>query len=381
MSKNIKLNMSRRIRRTPYTNRVEKHGVSDFTVVNHMLLPKRFKKSIEDDYWHLSKEVQIWDVSCQRQVQISGPDAFKLVQKMTPRSLENMEIGKCFYIPMLNENAGMINDPVLLKLEDDMFWISIADSDILLWAKGYALGLNLDVEIIEPDVYPLAIQGPKSEELLTAVFGEDIKKIKFFNFRIVDFMGTKQIIARSGYSKQDGFEIYFKTHEQYFDNVEMGEKLWDTIWEAGKKFNISPGCPNLIDRIEGGLMSYGNDFTGENNPLECNLEKYCKKNVSHDFIGKQALTKIHNDGVKQRMKGIIFEGDPCSGIGQPLPVFSKDNKMIGQITSGIYSPRVRKNIGLSMILKEYWDEGQDVIVQTLDGHKNNGTITSLPFPD
>jgi dimethylsulfoniopropionate demethylase len=381
MSKNIKLNMSRRIRRTPYTNRVEEHGVSDFTVVNHMLLPKGFKNSIEDDYWHLSKEVQIWDVSCQRQVQISGPDALKLVQKMTPRSLENMEIGKCFYIPMLNENAGMINDPVLLKLEDDMFWISIADSDILLWAKGYALGLNLNVEIIEPDVYPLAIQGPKSEELLTNIFGEDIKKIKFFNFRIVDFMGTKQIIARSGYSKQDGFEIYFKTHEQYFDNVEMGENLWDTIWKAGQQFNISPGCPNLIDRIEGGLMSYGNDFTKENNPLECNLEKYCKKDVSHNFIGKSALTKIHNDGIKQKMKGIIFEGDPCSGIGQPLPVFSKDNKRIGQITSGIFSPRVKKNIGLSMILKDYWDEGRDILVQTTDGQKRNGTITSLPFPD
>ena len=373
--------MSRRIRRTPYTNRVEEHGVSDFTVVNHMLLPKGFKNSIEDDYWHLSKEVQIWDVSCQRQVQISGPDALKLVQKMTPRSLENMEIGKCFYIPMLNENAGMINDPVLLKLEDDMFWISIADSDILLWAKGYALGLNLNVEIIEPDVYPLAIQGPKSEELLTNIFGEDIKKIKFFNFRIVDFMGTKQIIARSGYSKQDGFEIYFKTHEQYFDNVEMGENLWDTIWEAGQQFNISPGCPNLIDRIEGGLMSYGNDFTKENNPLECNLEKYCKKDVSHNFIGKSALTKIHNNGIKQKMKGIIFEGDPCSGIGQPLPVFSKDNKRIGQITSGIFSPRVKKNIGLSMILKDYWDEGRDILVQTTDGQKRNGTITSLPFPD
>ena len=284
MLKNIKLNMSRRIRRTPYTNRVEELGVSDFTVVNHMLLPKGFKNSIEEDYWHLSKEVQIWDVSCQRQVQISGPDALKLVQKMTPRSLRNMEIGKCFYIPMLNQSAGMINDPVLLKLEDDMFWISIADSDILLWAKGYALGSNLDVEIVEPDVYPLAIQGPKSEELLASVFGEDIKKIKFFNFRVVDFMGTKQIIARSGYSKQDGFEIYFKTHENYFDKVEMGEKLWDTIWNVGQKFNISPGCPNLIDRIEAGLMSYGNDFTKENNPLECNLEKYCKEDVSHDFI-------------------------------------------------------------------------------------------------
>jgi dimethylsulfoniopropionate demethylase len=381
MTKNIKLNMSRRIRRTPYTNRVEEHGVSDFTVVNHMLLPKGFKNTVEEDYWHLSKEVQIWDVSCQRQVQISGPDAASLIQKLTPRSIKTMEIGKCFYIPMLNENAGMINDPVLLKLDDDMFWISIADSDILLWAKGYALGLNLDVNINEPDVYPLAVQGPKSEELLVSIFGEEIKKIKFFNFRIVDFEGTKQVIARSGYSKQDGFEIYFKVHEKYFDKVEMGEKLWDTIWKAGKKFNISPGCPNLIDRIEGGLMSYGNDFTRENNPFECNLEKYCKDDVPHDFIGKQALTKIKNEGIKQKMMGIIFDGDPCPATGQPLKVLSKDNKKIGQITSGIFSPRIKKNIGLSMILKEYWNVGENVFVQTLDGGKRNGTITSLPFPD
>ncbi|EDZ61098.1 probable aminomethyltransferase, putative [Candidatus Pelagibacter sp. HTCC7211] len=381
MSKNIKLNMSRRIRRTPYTNRVEQHGVSDFTVVNHMLLPKGFKNTVEEDYLHLSKEVQMWDVSCQRQVQICGPDAAKLIQKLTPRSIKDMTIGKCFYIPMLNENAGMINDPVLLKLDDDMFWISIADSDILLWAKGLALGLNLNVVIEEPDVYPLAIQGPKSEELMVSIFGDEIKKIKFFNFRVIDFEGTKQIIARSGYSKQDGFEIYFKVHENYFDKVEMGEKLWDTIWEAGKKFNISPGCPNLIDRIEAGLMSYGNDFTGENNPLECNLEKYCKADASHDFVGKQALTKIQSEGIIQKMRGIIFDGAPCAATGQPLKIFSKDNKRIGQITSGIFSPRIKKNIGLSMILKDYWNVGNEVIIETLDGEKRNGTITSLPFPD
>ena len=345
MSKNIKLNMSRRIRRTPYTNMVEEHGVSDFTVVNHMLLPKGFKNTVETDYWHLSKDVQIWDVSCQRQVQISGPDASKLVQKLTPRSIQKMETGKCFYIPILNESAGMINDPVLLKLDDDMFWISIADSDILLWAKGYAIGLNLDVNIEEPDVYPLAIQGPKSEDLMVSVFGEDIKKIKFFNYRVMDFMGTKQIIARSGYSKQDGFEIYFKTHDKHFNSVEMGEELWKTLWQAGQKYNISPGCPNLIDRIEGGLMSYGNDFTSENNPLECNLDKYCKTEDDHDFIGKEALQKIQKNGVKQKIRGILFDGEPLTGIGQPLPVLSNENKKIGQITSGIYSPRIKKNIG------------------------------------
>ena len=380
MLKNIKLNMSRRIRRTPYTGMVEKHGVSDFTVVNHMLLPKGFKNSVETDYWHLSKEVQIWDVSCQRQVQISGPDASKLVQRLTPRSITKMETGKCFYIPILNENAGMINDPVLLKLDDDMFWISIADSDILLWAKAYALGLNLNVNIQEPDVYPLAIQGPKSESLMIKVFGEDIKKIKFFNFRIMDFEGTKQVVARSGYSKQDGFEIYFKAYDNHFDTIEMGEKLWKTIWDAGQEFNISPGCPNLIDRIEGGLMSYGNDFTNENNPLECNLEQYCKTEVNHEYIGKEALKLIQNNRIKQKIRGIIFEGNPCSGIGQPLPVLSNDNKKIGQITSGIYSPRIKKNIGLSMILKDYWDIGENIFVQMLDGEKRRGTITTLPFP-
>ena len=239
----------------------------------------------------------------------------------------------------------------------------------------------LDVKIEEPDVYPLAIQGPKSEDLMVSIFGEEIRKIKFFNFRVLDFEGTKQIVARSGYSKQDGFEIYFKVHENYFDKIELGEKLWDTIWQAGKVFNISPGCPNLIDRIECGLMSYGNDFTLENNPFECNLDKYCPSDASHEYIGKTALSKIQNEGIKQRMRGIIFDGDPCPATSQPLKVLSKDNKKIGQITSGIFSPRIKKNIGLSMILKDHWEIGEKVIIETLDGDKRNGTITSLPFPD
>ena len=373
--------MSRRIRRTPFTNKVEQCGVSDFTVVNHMLLPKGFKNSVEEDYWHLNEHVQIWDVSCQRQVQISGPDAQKLVQKMTPRSIKNMETGKCFYIPIIDENAGMINDPVLLKLDDDMFWISIADSDILLWAKGLALGSNFDVNVIEPDVYPLAVQGPKSEALMVSIFGEDIKKIKFFNFKIFDFLGTKQIIARSGYSRQDGFEIYFEGFEKHFNGIELGEKLWDTIWKAGQKFNISPGCPNLIDRIEAGLLSYGNDFTKENNPLECNLEKFCSQSENHEFIGSEALKKIKLEGVKQKMRGILFEGDPCLATGKPLLVYSENNKKIGQIASGIYSPKLKKNIGLSMILKDYWHIGQKLIVETYDGKKRKGIITTLPFPE
>ena len=291
------ISKGRRTRETPYTSRIEKQGLTSYTVYNHMLLPTSFGP-LEESYYHLKKHVQIWDVAGERQVEIKGKDSSKLVQLMTCRDLSKSKIGRCYYCPIIDDKAGLINDPVILKLDEEKWWISIADSDVILFAKGLAIGHKFDVNIIEPNVDILAVQGPRSDDLMAKLFGEDIRQLKFFNFKVFDFLGTKQIIARSGYSKQDGFEIYFKGFEKYFDGIEMGEKLWDTIWEAGKKFNISPGCPNLIDRIEGGLMSYGNDFTRENNPFECNLEKYCKDDVLHDFIGKQALTKIKNEGIK-----------------------------------------------------------------------------------
>ena len=265
------LNMSRRIRRTPFTSKVEQHGVRGFSVVNHMLLPKTFNKTVEEDYWHLREHVQIWDVSVQRQVQISGKDSKKLIQLITPRNISTCEIGKCMYLPITDQYAGMINDPVLLMLDENKFLAFYSDSDVLLYCKGLAIGKNLDVRIYEPDVSPLAIQGPKSFELMAEVFGDKILNLKFYQFSSFDFRGTKQIVARSGYSKQGGFEIYLS-------NSELGNELWDAIWDKGQKYDLSPGCPNLIERIEGGLLSYGNEFTIDDNPLECGLENYCSLN-------------------------------------------------------------------------------------------------------
>ena len=366
------LNMSRRIRRTPFTDKVESCGVTGFTVVNHMLLPKSFDKTVEDDYWHLRENVQIWDVSCQRQVEIIGPDAEKLVQIMTPRFIGKMNIGQCLYIPLLDENAGIINDPVLLKLNKNHFWLSIADSDVLLWTKGLAFGFNLDVKILEPEIFPLAVQGPKAEDLMVDIFGEDIRSIKFFNFKYFEFLGTQQLVARSGYSKQGGFEIYFS-------GFDLGSKLWDLIWENGKKFNISAGCPNLIERIEGGLLSYGNEFTIQNNPFECNFDKFFNLDSEHNFVGKEKLKTIKQNGIKKKIKGIIFDGGPCPPCSKPFPVFSKKGIKIGQITSGIYNPRLEKNTGLSMIDNEFWEEGNYLDIETFDNKIREGIVSSIPF--
>jgi len=365
------LNMSRRIRRTPYTDRVKQAGVRGFSVVNHMLLPKAFEPTVEEDYRHLREHVQLWDVSCQRQVEIKGPDAAQLVQWMTPRNIGRAKVGDCMYIPIIDQNAGLINDPVMLKLSDTHFWLSIADSDVLLYAMGLAIGKGFDVEIDEPDVSPLAVQGPKAEDLMVDIFGAEIRKIGFFKYKKFDFMGTQQIIARSGYSRQGGFEVYLK-------DGTLGPALWDTIWEAGQPYNITPGCPNLIERIEGGLFSYGNEMTRQNNPLEIGLEKYCTLDGSIDFIGRAALQKIKADGVAREIRGIIFDGAPCPTCSVPWPVMVGGTK-VGQITSGMFSPRLKQNVGQSFVDRGHWDIGGQVTVMMPDGTIRNGVISDFPM--
>ena len=225
------IGLSPRLRSTPFTKRVEEAGVSSYTVYNHMLLPTSFA-SLDADYVHLKNAVQIWDVACERQIEVTGPDAGWLVQMLTPRNLSNLKIGKCYYVPMVDENGGMLNDPVLLKLEEDRYWFSIADSDLLYWIKGLAYGLKLNVKVKEPDVSPLGIQGPKAEDLMAQIVGDQIRNLPFFNFKRFNFDSLDLLIARSGYSKQGGYEIYV-------EDFKLGESIWDILFEAGANMDVN----------------------------------------------------------------------------------------------------------------------------------------------
>jgi len=369
----LKLSVSRRQRATPYTPRVEALGVSGYSIVNHTILPKGFSKSVEEDYWHLKKHVQIWDVGSQRQVELRGPDAARLAQLMTPRDLSKAVIGQCLYAPVIDQNARMLNDPIILKLAEDHYWLSIADSDVLLWAKGLAVGMNLDVIVDEPDVWPLAVQGPKSDDLMAKVFGEAVRDIRFFRFANFDFQDRPLVIARSGFSKQGGFEIYL-------DEPALGLALWDGLWDAGVEFEVSPGCPNLIERVEGGLLSYGNEMTRENNPLECGFEQYCQVDGSIEFVGRAALQKIASLGPQRKISGILFEGDSCPSCRHPWPV-TVDGIRRGFVTPAIWSPRFESNIALAMMDGGYWEAKTAVTVESGDGLVRNGVTTHLPMKD
>ena len=349
---------SRRLRRTPFSEGVEAQGVKAYTVYNRMLLPTVFE-SPEADYRHLKEHVQVWDVACERQVELRGPDAGKLMQMLTPRDLRGMMPGQCFYVPIVDETGGMLNDPVAVKLSEDRWWISIADSDLLYWVKGIANGWRLDVLVDEPDVSPLGIQGPKSDDLLARVFGDSVRDIKFFRFGWFQFEGRDLAIARSGYSKQGGFEIYV-------DGTDIGMPLWNALFKAGEDLNVRAGCPNLIERIEGGLLSYGNDMTDDNTPHECGLGKFCNTHTAIGCIGRDALLRVAAEGPVQQIRPISIGGDKVPGCDRPWPVYANGTK-VGQVTSAAWSPDFETNVSIGMMRMTHWDAGTKVEVETTDG--------------
>ena len=360
---------SRRLRSTPYSSRIEKQGVTAYTIYNHMLLPAGFG-SLEDSYFHLKENVQVWDVAAERQVEISGKDSAELVQLMTCRDLSKSKVGRCYYCPIIDDKAGLINDPVILKLDEDRWWISIADSDVILFAKGLAIGKNFEVKIFEPNVDILAVQGPKSFELMEKIFGKKITEMKFFGFDYFEFAGAKHLIARSGWSKQGGYEIYV-------ENTKSGLALYDKLFEAGKELNVKAGCPNLIERIESALLSYGNDMDNDDNPLECGLDKYVNLEANINFLGKEKLKEVKKKGITRKLMGVMIEAKEIN-MAKSIELFNDKNLKIGELRSGTYSPHFEKVIGIAMLEKPYWEVSQTFKISINDS-TFEGKVCDLPF--
>ena len=360
------LSLSRRLRKSPFEARSHT-GAKATSVYNHVVLPTAYV-SLEDDYWHLREHVQIWDVACQVQVEVKGRDALKLVEFLTPRDLSAMLPGQCVYAPLLDERAGIVNDPIILCLAPDHFWLSISDSDVLLWVKGLALGAGFDVTVSDPDVFPLSLQGPKSEALLDRLIDEPVGDIRFFRFIETQIAGIPLIVARTGWSGQGGFELYLNEPSE-------GERLWDTIAAAGADLNLRPGCPNLIDRIETGLLSHGNDMTLYNNPIEAGLDRFFKLGKSADYLGREALEKIAQDGPAQRMVRVVVPGAPVANPRETYSTIVAESGTPGCMTSIAYSPRLQCNVGLGYVPSGNTRVGTAIEV-AVAGTKRQGQIAS-----
>ncbi len=367
--KNFYVSKSRRIRSTPFTSRIEKQGVKSYTVYNHMLLPTTFSTP-EEEYIHLKENVQIWDVSVQREIEIIGKDSYNLIQLMTCRDLSKSKIGSCYYAPLVDKYGKLINDPLIYMLEENKWRVCIADSDVLLFAKGIAESKNLEVDIFESNIDTLAIQGPKSYDLMEKVFGKKIKQLGFFKFDYFIFDNCKFLISRSGYSKQGGFEIHT-------DNVESALSLYDFFFKIGKEFNLKPGTPNHPERIEGGLLSYGNDMDIGDNPFECGFEKYINLESDINFLGKEKLKEIKKDGVKRKLMGVKIDAQEIT-LEEEKVMLNDKNKEIGWLRSAAYSPKFKKVVGIAMIKKDFSDLSQKFKIN-INGNITSGEVCNLPI--
>ena len=330
-----------RIRKSPFFESTIKWGVKGFTVYNKMFMPTYYKSYL-DDYLSLANDVTLWDVGGERQVEITGKDANSFIEYITPRDISKCKIGQCMYVLLTEKDGGIVNDPILLKLSKDHYWLSIADSDVLLWCKGIASSNNFKVDIMEPDVSPLALQGPKAMDVMEKVVGQWVRDLKFFYFKEISIQEIPVVLARSGWSGEIGYEIYLR-------DGSLGNKLWEIMMEAGQEYNIAPAAPSQINRIECGMLSYGSDMTLEENPYDLNLGKFVNLEKKSDFLSRDALKLIYQNGPKKDLVGIEIGGEPFSDyVGDHLEMYI-NNKPIGKITSSVYSPRLKKNIGLALI--------------------------------
>ena len=360
------------IRKSPFFEATVNWGATGFSVYNHMYIPRDFGDP-EENFWNLVNDAILCDVSVERQVEISGPDAAQFVQFLTPRDLSKMKVGQCKYILITNEDGGLLNDPVLLRLAEDRFWISLADSDILLWAQGVAVNTDFDVNIFEPDASPLQLQGPKSRDIMVKLFGDSILDLKYYWHREYKWKGISLIVSRTGWSSELGYEIFLTDQTQ-------GNKLWDHIMSIGEPMGLKPGHTSSIRRIEGGMLSYHADADITTNPFELRLDRLVDLKSPHKFVGKQALLKIKTQGVKVKQVGLVLECDPLSGPNTQFWTIRKDEQKVGKVTSAIYSPRLMKNIALAMVSIEYNGVGVKLDVDTPNG-SFAARVVDLPFYD
>ncbi|MEL7012222.1 MAG: glycine cleavage T C-terminal barrel domain-containing protein [Pseudomonadota bacterium] len=359
------------VRKSPYHEATIREGVKSFSVYNHMLIPAHYGDP-DTEYDRLLTGVAQWDVAAQRQVQLEGPDAGKLAQYLTPRNLDKTKVGQGRYVPICDHDGWLINDPVLLMLSDDLYWLSVADSDIHLWAAAIAFERGFDVRVSEPDVSPLAIQGPKARDVAEHLFGPMVGELKYFGFVETEIDSIPLVLARSGWSKQGGYELYLR------DSATALE-LWDIVKEAGRPHGIGPGAPNDVERLESGLISYGADMRWQSHratPFEMGLGALVDLQSGHDFAGRAALEAEHETGPRRQRVGLIFDGTPAFP-GHACTVL-RDQQEIGYVSEFAHSKRLGQTIGIGLVSTADAAPGTDVTVAVPTG-PTPARLTRVPF--
>lgn len=355
------LSFGPRLRRSPFYDATRRWGVAGWTVYNHVLMPTHYGDPVQE-YYSLIRDVTLWDVAAQRQVEVSGPDARAFLQYLTPRNLEGLLPGRGRYILLTDEDGGVVNDPVLFCLPEsepgaERFWLSAADSDLVLWMKGALLGSGFDARVHEPPAWPLQLQGPKAPDVLESLLGEAIHELRYFWIGEFTIAGTVVYVSRTGWSGEKGYEIYLR-------DAAKGDRLWEALMDAGEPFNIRPAAPNQPRRIEAGLLSWGADMDLTVSPYDLRLGRFVDLEMEAEFVGKAALRRLAEAPARRQLMSAEIDGPAVSYNAEPWPVMA-EGRRVGWLTSAAFSPGLDRNIGLCLVATGHAEPDQ--VLETIAG--------------
>lgn len=358
-----------RVRKSPFFDATLRYGAEAFTIYNHTYMPTSYGDNVRD-YWSLVNDVTLWDVTCQRQIQITGPDAYKLIEFLTPRDMSGCEVGQGQYILLTDEDGGIVNDAVMLRVEENMYWISPGDGDVIWWIKGVVVNSGFDVKVVDPNISPLQLQGPKAPHVAYDLFGDWALDLKYYRLQKTELNGIPLVVSRTGWSGEYCYEIYLL-------DGQYGEQLWEHIMQAGKKYNIAPICPSTIRSIEGGLLSYCSDITVDDNPWTIGMGHFVHFDRAGDFVGQAALRKISAEGTKRQLVGVEIDGAPIDG-NDAFWSIKRQNEKVGHVTRCCFSPRLEKNIGWANLPVELAKIGTTLTLVTPSGERSV-TVCEAPW--
>ena len=361
-------------KKSPYFQRTVEAGCTSWDLYNHMLIPTLYDDDVTE-YWHLLNKVTLWDVAVERQVEITGPDAARFTQLLTPRDLSSTQVGQCKYVLICAPDGGIVNDPILLKLAPDHFWLSLADSDALLYAHGVAAFAGMDVQIKEPDVSPLQLQGPASKQVVQKLFGQDVTNLRYYWCAQTELDDIPLVVSRTGWTGEVGYELYLRDSSR-------GTELWDKVMAAGEEFEIRAIAPSDQRRLEAGIFNYGNDMDITNNPFQVTgLERLVELDNDNQVVSREALEKVAREGVDRKLVGVRIEGEPLSLWIEDFWPVRHGGRDVGTLVSASYSPRLQFNMGYVWVPIELAEVGTVVDVVAPSGTSIPATVTPLPFLD
>ena len=372
MSSNAKpprISIGPRVKKSPFFDATRRYGAEEFTVYNHTYMATSYGDNVRD-YWSLVTDVTLWDVTCQRQIQITGPDAYKLIEFLTPRDMSGCEVGMGQYILLTDYNGGIVNDAVMLRIKEDEYWISPGDGDVIWWIKGVVVNSGFDVNVVDPNYSPLQLQGPKAPHVAYELFGDWALDLKYYRLREAELDGIPVVVSRTGWSGEYCYEIYLL-------DGQYGEQLWEHIMQVGKKYKIAPICPSLIRSVEGGLLSYCSDITNDDNPWTIGMGKFVHFDRAGEFVGEEALRKVAEEGTKRLLVGIEIDGEPIPG-NDAFWSLTRDAEKVGHVTRCVYSPRLEYNIGWANVPVEMSGIGNTFTLVTPDSERT-ATVCEAPW--